>query len=68
MPNATNENMVAERTIDGDKPAIKANSQSEIRIMANFKIRPLRCLGSGFKRKFRNSKINPTCNPETERI
>ena len=68
LPMAKNENIVTERTTEGDNPAKIANAQSDRRIMANLEKCPFLELGIGFKSKFINPKIKPTCNPETDRI
>jgi hypothetical protein len=68
MPIATNENIVTDRTTDGDIPAKIANPQRLtktmlIRIQEYFFV-----WGRGLSRKLMNNRIKPTCSPETDRI
>ena len=65
---ATNENMVTERITDGANPAKIPNSQSEHKMAINFNNEPFLLLGTGFSIKVTNNKINPMCNPETDKI
>jgi hypothetical protein len=66
MPMATNENIVTERTIDGDKPAKMAKDQSERTMIPNFSKEPFLELQMGFNKKVININIKPTCKPETD--
>lgn len=68
IPIATNENIVTERTTDGESPAKIANPQRLIIIVNNRVVLPILFFGSGFNRKVINNKMNPTCNPETDKM
>ena len=60
---ATNENMVTERTTDGDKPAKIAKVKSYAIMTISFDISPFLELGIGFNKKVIKSMIIPTCKP-----
>ena len=60
IPTATKENIVTERTTEGESPAKIANPHRLIMIVNNRMILPNLFFGSGFNKKVINSKINPT--------
>jgi hypothetical protein len=65
---ATNENIVTDRTTEGAKPATIPKSHKANTIIINFKRDPFLLLGTGFIIKVTNNKINPLCNPETDKM
>ena len=67
-PTATNENIVTERITEGESPANIANPQRQMIIVNKRIVFPNLFLGKGFNKNVMKSKINPTCNPETDSI
>src|SRR5690606_14396195 len=68
IPNAMNENIVAERTTDGESPAIKANPQSESTTQISRTQFPSLFFGNAPSMKFTNNSRKPTCSPDTDKI
>ena len=64
---ATNENIVTERTTEGAKPAMIPKMNKETRMISNFRNEPLLVLGIGFRMNVTKTKINPICNPDTDK-
>ena len=63
-----NENMVTERTTDGDNPAKIANDHKENKVISNLVVFPFLEFGIERSKKVINPMINPTCKPETDKI
>ena len=68
IPIVKNENIVTERTTEGESPAKSANDQSPKMIIINLMKLPDLEFGIGFSRNNKMYIIMPTCNPETAKI
>lgn len=68
IPTATNVNIVTDRTTEGESPANIANPQRLMIMVNNRIVFPVLFFGKGFNKNVMKSKINPTCNPETDNI
>ena len=68
IPKATNENMVTDLIIEGDKPAINPKNHNNRSIKISLLILPYRKYSRGLKMKFNRNKIIPICKPEIARM
>ena len=67
MPIAINENIVTDRTTDGESPANKAKIHNVKMMILNLNSDPCLFFGKGFNKNVTNSNKYPTCKPETDK-
>ena len=68
IPTAIKENIVTERTTEGENPATKAKHHKTKTMVITFNKRYRFVLGRKFRKKFKNNNTKPTCKPETDKI